>query len=330
MRNSQPNLLKKSTIKFTEFTDDQGNIDTNKQAEAYWNRLIAPQLNNSKKVAFLFSANYQQVKEFKQHYESGKTYIVNGSGQAQLFRELAEKITSEQQSNNVRIIPIPTCELPGGYGQLTQDMVIPALRNLADYLNQGWLVYGIYDENKQRYAIGGGVVEGFDQTPLGKLIGSVLATLTTGTVASNSDYIDHCKLCLTIAAYKQAAQNPDKKQSQHTKIEELTAKVQQNNITNARVERPDSFDMEQHSLLPKLPEESESDSELSKVSSNLGDFNVEDFFKNSDDSEDNKEKSTSSHNSNGIFSTKKRPRDTKDEDEYKQPGEQQGKKPRNV
>jgi hypothetical protein len=126
--------------------------------------------NPDKKIAFLYAANTEQRKDFRDHYQEGATTLptVSGGGQAPLFEQLIKLINAEinngnLQSDQVRVLPIATISydkdnLPMDEKTLDEDLAL-----VQQYIQEGYTIYGIPrpedeigDCVKATYAIGDG------------------------------------------------------------------------------------------------------------------------------------------------------------------------------
>lgn len=132
-----------------------------KQAHYIWQTYIQPLLNSGKKVALLYSANQKQAEMLYKSYNHfggpSLSSIFHGSGQAEIFRIIAEYIEKNNLRDQVHILPIPTSleggdDVPGN--QVSPEQIDVALRYVAMHKGAGFTINSLADD--KGYLIGGG------------------------------------------------------------------------------------------------------------------------------------------------------------------------------
>ncbi len=131
-------------------------ISAKEQAELILQNFEA-EINKGKNVAITYSANNEQAKAIYDGYTSG-SYSISGSNQAEVIKLVIKGIHKRKWENRAHILPVATCMKSGGKGEVSQDIVMRDLKNIAQHVGAGWTVFGYQNqdhENTTTLAIAG-------------------------------------------------------------------------------------------------------------------------------------------------------------------------------
>lgn len=157
---SLPSSSKAARVEAFVSNPKKYNYNARKQAEAIWQEQVEPLLRQGKSVGLVYPSNELQTQGIYNSYQTGKIDgIIQGSGQAPVFAEIAQMIEERNLQNRVHILPMTT-SMTGGDNMAPNNQVDLThinrdLRNVARHRADNWEIRGIAN-SRGGYAIGGG------------------------------------------------------------------------------------------------------------------------------------------------------------------------------
>ena len=133
------------------------------QTADVWYNVVHPLLEQDRKVGLLYSANNRQAESIIDSYGTKKVGDISGSGQAILFRNIANIIDGFKLWDRVHILPVSTSMSGGnnlGDNRVSLDIINRDLRNIREHVEQGWDIRYLSGNDKE-FSIGGGISKGW-------------------------------------------------------------------------------------------------------------------------------------------------------------------------
>lgn len=112
----------------------------------------------SNKVAITYSANNEQAEDIIDGYQNGypdPKKTIWGGGQALPFHYLLKLILANNLQNRIHILPVATSLEAGGVGLVDHTHTKRDMQNIASHIQNGWKTFGLSDESKTTFLIGG-------------------------------------------------------------------------------------------------------------------------------------------------------------------------------